>query len=282
VTKTTEKAGANSQVSHRKLKLRSHILIPDTQDREGVSKAHLAWIGEYIVDRQPDVVIHIGDHWDMPSLSSFESRGAKSMEGKRYIKDVTSGNEGIELIRAPARRAKMRTRFVLLRGNHEDRITRAITLDPKLEGAIGMDDLESPGWEIHDFLKMVWIDGVCYSHYFYHPMTSRPWTGTIDNRLKQIGHSFSMGHQQVLLYGLRFVADRSQHGLVAGACYLHDEGYKGPQGNAHWRGVIVKHEVNEGSYDPMFVSLNYLCRRYEGMSLERFKRLNKIGGKNNG
>jgi hypothetical protein len=79
-----------------------------------------------------------------------------------------------------------------------------------------------------------------------------------------------MGHQQTLDYAIRFVAGGSQHGLIAGACYLHDEDYKGPQGNAHWRGVIVKHQVEDGSYDPMFVSLDYLCRRYEGVSLAKF------------
>ena len=53
-------------------------------------------------------------------------------------------------------------------------------------------------------------------------------------------------------------------------CYLHEEDYKGPQGNTHWRGIIIKHEVAGGEYDPMFVSLDYLCRRYEGISLDRF------------
>jgi hypothetical protein len=79
-----------------------------------------------------------------------------------------------------------------------------------------------------------------------------------------------MGHQQVLDYGLKFVSGKSQHGLVAGACYLHDEDYKGYQGNAHWRGIIICHEVEDGSYDPMFVSLDYLCRKYEGMRLTQF------------
>ena len=79
-----------------------------------------------------------------------------------------------------------------------------------------------------------------------------------------------MGHQQTLLYGIRYVAGRSQHGLVAGACYLHDEDYKGPQGNAHWRGIVVKHQVDAGSYDAMFVSLSYLCARFEGVSLDKF------------
>jgi len=89
-------------------------------------------------------------------------------------------------------------------------------------------------------------------------------------RLKTLGHSYTMGHQQVLDYGIRFVNGKSQHALVAGACYLHDEDYKGYQGNAHWRGIIVCHDVVDGSYDPMFISLDYLCRRYEGVSLSVF------------
>jgi len=198
------------------------------------------------------------------------------MEGRRYARDVQAGNEGIEMLRAPARKAGLKTEFHLLRGNHENRIAVAIEEDPRLEGSIGLHDLKSPDWKVHDFLVPVWIDGICYSHYFYQPLTGRPFTGTVDNRLKQIGHSFTMGHQQTLLYGVRFVASKSQHGLVAGACYLHDEDYKGPQGNAHWRGIVVKHDVRAGSYNPMFVDLEYLCRRYEGCSLARFKKKNKI------
>jgi hypothetical protein len=69
---------------------------------------------------------------------------------------------------------------------------------------------------------------------------------------------------------MRYVANKPQHGLVAGSFYIHDEDYKGPQGNEHWRGIIVKHEVENGTYDPMFVSLNYLCKRYEGVSIKKF------------
>ncbi len=93
-------------------------------------------------------------------------------------------------------------------------------------------------------------------------MSGRPFSGMIETRLKTIGHSFTQGHQQTLMYGVRYVGEQSQHGLVAGSCYLHDEDYKGPQGNAHWRGIIICHEVQDGSYDPMFISLDYLCRRY--------------------
>ena len=132
-------------------------------------------------------------------------------------------------------------------------------------------DYARTGWKVSPFLEVLWLDGVAYSHYFYNPLTGKPLGGaSVDTRLKTIGHTFTMGHQQTLMYGLRFVGGKSQHGLVAGACYLHDEDYKGPQGNAHWRGLIVKHEVENGSYCPMFVSLNYLCKRYEKTSLVSF------------
>ena len=43
---------------------------------------------------------------------------------------------------------------------------------------------------------------------------------------------------------------------------MHDESYKGPQGNDHWRGVVVKNEVVDGEYDIMKISLDYLLRKY--------------------
>jgi hypothetical protein len=261
----------------------THLVIPDTQVKPGVPTDHLRWIGAYILDRRPDVVVHLGDHWDMPSLSSYD-RGKMQMEGRRYDEDVASGNEALALITAPlerynrGRRRRLQReylpRLVLLRGNHEHRIARAVDDNAQLDGAIGFGDLESPGWEVYDFLEPVFIDGVGYAHFWANPLTGKPIGGMIETRLKTIGHSFTMGHVQTLQMGARYVhgpaGPRQQRGLIAGACYLHDEDYKGPQGNAHWRGVIVKHQVEDGAYDAMEVSLEYLCRRYEGVDLATF------------
>src|SRR3546814_16677199 len=61
--------------------------------------------------------------------------------------------------------------------------------------------------------------------------------------------------------------------IVAGSAYLHDEEYKG-QANAHWRGVVVLNEVRDGQFCEMPLTLDYLCRKYEGMSLARFLQRN--------
>jgi len=263
----------------------THIMIPDTQAKLDVPTDHLNWIGMFIVEEYHNKnikIIHIGDHADMPSLSQYD-KGMKKMEGRRYQDDLDSANEAWRILNQPfydyneyRKKGKQKMwnpeRYITL-GNHEDRINRAINANPQLEGMLGLDKLDyaRSGWNVSDFTQPIWLDGVAYSHFFYNPMTGKPYGGqNIETRLKTIGHTFSMGHQQTLMYGLRFVAGKSQHGLVAGACYLHDEDYKGPQGNAHWRGIVVKHQVKDGSYDPMFVSLDYLCRRYEGSSLENF------------
>lgn len=244
-------------------------MIPDTQVKSGVPVDHLDWISQYIADKSAFKdnckVIHLGDHWDMPSLSYYD-KGKKAMEGRRYMADIQAGNDGMAILSS---KIQDLPRF-LLRGNHEDRITRAIEADAQLDGLLSLDSLESPGWEVSEFLYPIEIDGVGYAHYFYNPMSGKPYGGMIETRLKQIGHSFTMGHQQTLSYGLRYVGGKSHHGLVAGSCYLHDEDYKGPQGNAHWRGIIVCHEVQGGSYNPMFVSLDFLCRKYEGTPLAQY------------
>jgi hypothetical protein len=263
---------------------RTHILIPDTQAKPGAPTDHLGWVGQYIVDKFHDQdveIIHIGDHADMLSLSSYDE-GKKEMEGRRYWEDIRAANAAFDLLNDPLirfNRHRLASHKVqwqpskhIMLGNHEDRINRAISGTPKLEGTIGISDLNYArhGWQVHPFLEPAFIDGVGYAHYWYNPMSGKPYGGMIETRLKNIGQSFTMGHQQGLYFGIRYVGGQQQCGLVAGSCYLHDEEYKGPQGNAHWRGIVVCHEVCNGSYDPMFVSLNFLCRHYEGKSLQRF------------
>ena len=46
-----------------------HLVIADTQCKPEVSLNYMGYIGEYIADKKPDAIIHIGDHWDFPSLS---------------------------------------------------------------------------------------------------------------------------------------------------------------------------------------------------------------------
>lgn len=259
-------------------KLTSHLVIPDTQVKEGVPMQHLPWIGKYIVDKQPDVVIHLGDFADMPSLSSYDY-GKKGFEGRRYHKDISAVHKGMELLLKPihdynitrrkCKKHQYTPRLVMLLGNHEHRIDRAIENEAILDGTISTSDLKyrEYGWEVHPFLEVVEIDGVKYSHFFPRSpsgrvMQNRRGAPSAKAQVQREMSSCTSGHLQGLDFNVYQTGSRRYYGLIAGSCYLHDEDYLSPQGTEYWRGIIMKHQVQNGSYDPMMVSLDYLKRRY--------------------
>jgi len=48
------------------------MVIPDCQVKPTHSTAYLRAVGQYMVEKQPDTVICLGDFADMPSLSSYD------------------------------------------------------------------------------------------------------------------------------------------------------------------------------------------------------------------
>lgn len=250
-----------------------HLVIPDTQLRPGDDFQFLKTIGEYIVDHKPDVVVCLGDWADMPSLSSYDV-GKKSFEGRRYLADIEAAKQGMETLLGPLIRYNVNARknhekrytprMVLTLGNHEHRINKAVENDAKLEGVLSTDHLQysNYGWEVHKFLDVVVIDGVAYSHYFVTGVAGRP-AGTAAAQLRKTNMSSIAGHQQgrQVAYASKATGETITS-IIAGSCYEHDEDYMGPQGNKHWRGIIMLNEVNNGSFDEMFVSLAYLKRKY--------------------
>lgn len=254
-----------------------HLFLPDTQVHKGVPMDHLEAAGNAILEYRPDTVIHIGDHWDMPSLNSYEKAGSKYFHDKSYKDDVEAGLEGMERFLGPLNRYNERRlrnrkrpytpRMVFTMGNHEYRINRAIWNNPVLEGSIGLGDLhlEQMGFEVYPYQRIVEIDGVYYSHNFVNQDSLKKTVigGTIENKLQKIGNSFTMGHQQTFQYGSRHNAVGKTHmGLVWGTFYMHNEDYLGEQGNHAIHGIMLKNQVQDGFYCPCMLSLDYLLEKF--------------------
>ena len=250
-----------------------HAMIPDLQIKPGVDLSYLSAIGKYLAHKKPDKIILIGDVADMPSLSSYDV-GKKSFEGRTYKADVESVHEGMSLLMQPifeeqqklvhGGRKRWKPELILTLGNHEERINRAINLDRKLDGLISIRDLgySNFGWQVFPFLEVVVRDGIAYSHYFTSGIMGRP-VGTASMQLNKKHMSCVAGHQQgrQIAYGRR--ADgKEMTSIIAGSCYLHDESYLGSQGNQHWRGMYMFHNVDDGSFDEMAVPLSYLIENY--------------------
>jgi hypothetical protein len=255
-----------------------HIIIPDVQTKDGVPTKHLKWAGQYIIDHKPDKVICIGDFADMPSLSSYD-RGKKGFEGRRYWKDVKATKKAMGVLMAPINEYNRRQRlnkksiykpeFHMFLGNHEHRISRATENDAVLDGTISVDDLgyAKAGWKVHQFLATATLDGVTYSHFFPRSgngrvmQNSRGAPSARTQALREM-RSCVAGHMQGLDFNVHQLGDRRIYNIIAGSFYLHDEDYLTPQGTEYWRGIIHLFDVHGGMFDPLFLSIEYLERRY--------------------
>jgi len=248
-----------------------HLVIPDTQIKPNQSYEHMRWAARYAVATKPDVIVHLGDHWDMPSLSSYDV-GKKSFEGRRYSADVKAGNDAMKLftdtIKAEQKRLRKhkkriwKPRLIFTLGNHEQRIERAVENDAKLEGLMSYEDLNLKDWEVHPYLQPVLVDGVAYCHFFTSGVMGRPVTNA--KLLLQKKHmSCIMGHVQDRDIAFdRDASGKRMTALFAGIYYQHDEEYLNPQTNGSWSGLWMLNEVQDGAFDEMPISMTYLRRRY--------------------
>lgn len=240
-------------------------VIPDTQVKPGQKFKFLFSVGLYIAKQNPDVIVHLGDFADMSSLSSYD-RGTKDFEGRRYLADISAATNALQALEDGLEEGGLYSKCVkhMLLGNHEDRIARAVQKQPELDGLISLDDLpyRGYGWRVHDFLKVITVGGVAFSHYFVTGIAGRP-ASSPRAMLNKQHMSCVAGHQQ----GFQVHTDYNARGdrvtaIIAGSCYKHSEKYLGPQGNKHWNGVLILHEVKNGSFDLMPVSLNYIEGKY--------------------
>jgi hypothetical protein len=250
------------------------LVIPDIQAKDGVDFTYLSHIGQYACEKRPDVIVCIGDLADMPSLSSYDI-GKKSFEGRRYTKDIGAAIAAQDALFEPLFSLNAQQRrngkkvysphTVMTIGNHENRINRAVDNDPKLEGLISINDLQYGNYfkEVYPFLDVAIIGGVAFSHYFVTGVAGRP-ASSAASQFRKTSMSCVAGHQQGLQIHTGNRADgKLLTSIIAGSCYEHDEDYMGAQGNKHWRGFLMLHDVNDGQFDLMPVSLDYLRKRYE-------------------
>ena len=252
-----------------------HCVIPDVQAKDGCDISYLHNVGKYILEKKPDTIVCLGDFTDMPSLSLYDI-GKKQFEGRRYKRDIAVAQEAMFILLNPIfeynktavknKKKVYRPKMVLTLGNHENRINRVIELDPKFEGTIDISDLgyEAYGWEVHPFLEVVEIDGVCYSHYFTSGVLGRPVTSA--RALVQKKHvSCVMGHVQNMEIHTEYKGNGQRiTGLFAGTCYTHNEDYLGAQGNNYFRGIHMLYDVKDGEFNCHSLTLDYLQKKYNG------------------
>lgn len=239
-------------------------IIPDAQVRPGVPTDHIPAAGRYVADKQPDLIVCIGDWWDMPSCSDHDKPGSVDAEGKRYKNDIAAGCDAMEKFLEPIAKIKgYEPRMIFTLGNHEDRIARAYRNNPqRFTGSTKDLKLEEYGWTVYPFLQPVIINGVAFCHFFPRGVMGRP-IQSPGIQLRTLHMSSFAGHQQ----GREIAYSRRADGgaltaIISGSFYQHDEPYMSPLANRHWRGMWMLNEVKDGQFDEMALSVNFLLRKW--------------------
>lgn len=256
----------------------SHLVIGDPHARPGVNNDRFEWLGRMALDRRPDVIVCMGDLFDMESLSSYD-KGKRSFEGRRYVNDIAAGVGALQRfdqpistfneLRKSQRKSQYRPRKVFILGNHEERVNRAANLHPELYGTFSYSDfkLVEFGWEIHDYLKPVEVNGIWYSHYFVSGVKGEAIGGVniAGSLLSKNMASCIQGHTHILDYATRSRPDGKRMHAFSAGCFL-DEGQHEPYAFATefmwWRGVLYLHDVNDGDFDYETVSIRRIREMY--------------------
>lgn len=249
----------------------THLIIPDPHAHYRHHNRRAEWVGHLINEVKPDVVINLGDTADMPSLSGYD-KGKKSFQGRTYRADVDAHNDFQDRLWGTVRKAKRRMpRRVTLIGNHEQRISRAIEVQPELEGTISYNDLRLEDWYddvVHyngNTPGIIEIDGVYYAHYFVSGVMGRPVGGehpAYSLLTKKYG-SCTQGHTHVYDHCFRTTASGQKiFGLIAGVFIDYRADYAGEVNDLWWSGVFIKRRVEKGTYNLQMVSVDELRHEY--------------------
>ena len=250
---------------------KTHLIIPDPHAHPDYNNDRADWLASLIKDVKPDVVINMGDQWDMESLNGYD-KGSKSSHGRNYKDDIDAGLEFSERLWGPVKRTKKRMpRKVFLEGNHERRIHTAIQANHVMDGALSYKDLDLE--RHYDDIIMYnggtpgifSLDGILYAHYFVSGVMGRAISGEHPaySLLTKKFVSCTAGHLHTLDYCKRTNGDDNPiHGLVAGVYQDYNSKWAGEVNKLWWRGVVVKRNVENGTYDPQFISIEALRKEY--------------------
>lgn len=245
--------------------------MPDQHAHPDHNNDRADYLSHLIIDVQPDVVVNIGDAADMPSLSNYD-KGKRSFQGRSYKADINAHLDFQSRVWDPVRARKKKLPYrVVLEGNHEHRIERALDLSPELTGTIGFGDFDFDTY-YNDVIRydggtpgVVELDGILFAHYFITGVSGRPIGGERPAHmlLDKTGTSCVAGHLHTFDYAVRHnINGKVRSGLIAGCYQDYDNEWAGNIAHLWRRGVAVLRNVENGDFDLEWWSIARLKKEY--------------------
>ena len=239
------------------------------------SNERFDWLASLIEDVKPDYTVDLGDGADLASLNSFDTRYPKAIVSQSYEADINSYNDSQDRLWSRYKTTKRkRPHRIGFAGNHEYRLNKAIQLDPRLEGSkygISLSHLQTDHWfdDYHDYENsgpaIRDYDGVSYAHFFS--------AGNYGTAISGMHHAYALlqqrhssavcGHSHKR--GVYFKDGAHPNpiiGMVVGCFKGKEESWAGQSQNDWWQGVTVLRNIENGWFDPEFVSMERLRKAY--------------------
>lgn len=252
------------------------LVVPDQHAHPDFNNDRADWLGKLILDLKPDVVVNMGDTFDMPSLSSYD-KGKASFHGASYEKDINAGLDFLDRMWSPIKKAKKKRPYsVFLEGNHCHRLKKVLEYQPELAG--DKFGVSYKNYQLTDYHhEVVYYEGqtpgiytrqdISFAHYMVSGLMGRPIGGEhhASSLLAKNHCSCVVAHSHTVDWSVRSSPTGNRiMGLVSGVYQDYKSPWAGNVSHLWWSGVVYLRGAENGVYDPEFISLGALRREYGG------------------
>jgi len=223
------------------------------------------WLGKHIAATRPQRVVFIGDFLSFDSLSAWDKDKRRTMEGRRYAKDVQSGAAFLGAMAAEL--GDYKGDFIYVEGNHENRLHRYLAQDPTFDGSI--DYIKDMGfsWDLVFPYKEAFVHrGVHYTHI---PIAENgsPISGkyVASRALDVYGCPVVFGHTHKLNTACvhRKGTPHLQMAVNVGCYFEHIDEYAQGSQTSYWRGLVEIDHYSTCAFDVNAIRLGHLKEMYK-------------------
>ena len=195
--------------------IKDQVIIPDSHSRPGISDRRFRWLNKYIKKHGVESVVHLGDHWDFPSMCTHDAHRS-DFHQRSYENDCNKGFKDLALVLDGTG-----AEGDYLEGNHDERPKRFLASNKRFSGTLILpQDMMPVGWTWRgrSFRK----GGVLFKHFEVSGNSGKPLSG--ENPAKTIINktmcSTIVGHAHGVDIAVKTNGKgRKVIGIVAG-CFL--------------------------------------------------------------
>lgn len=196
-----------------------------------------------ISDLKPSIFILGGDNMDFNTISSFNKKKPKLIEGSRISKDYKHFERDIMKPLESILSEKCKKYFMM--GNHEERVSWLIEGEPKLEGLVEVENnVDLSKWEIIKYKQILRLDSMHFIHGLYWNKYHAHKTATIYQKNIFYGHV----HNPQIYTTINPIDSLPKQGVSVGCmCDLNPE-YKKDEPNRWVNQFLIFYLLTDGTF----------------------------------